>query len=521
LKNRTTDRACSFVPRTFVTVVAFFLAASSANALELDWSGQFRAEVNSVFDYTMDTAGANKPGSTDGYTIPGGGSTNAIWQNVFLRVRPKLVVNDNVYIKSEWWLSDPIYGIFGNSVPYTSDQRFFFSSQSRGSVITAQRFWAEFLTDIGTFQVGRAPLHWGLGIVWNSGDGIWDRYMSTGDLVRWVAKFGAFSVTPAIIIYSSGNSIGGNCFVPTTGGPVTTCSTAGGTGFIADYSLALKYENADEEFDAGVNLIVRRSGTTPDPGSSFLTPGATVSSGGLINTTMFDLFAQKKFFNRLTLGAEVPIVSGGIGSYPYQTVAAATEVKWALSDSLETLLKVGYAPGQAGFVAPTNTDTFKAFYFNPGYNIGMIMFRYQLANFAGPQTQNSPYLLPNALQSPYFNPVVNAIYAAAGGAWRVTDKWTLRPGIIYAMAPSTAKTGEFAYNYRTGAVPATPAPKDQGNQLGWEADLGLGFQWDESFQVGLDLGIFLPGSFWAYSGTLTDNPTSPVLGATIKAGISF
>src|SRR5690606_7675673 len=111
---------------------------------------------------------------------------------LFLRLRPSVIVNDNVTIKSEWWVGDPIFGIFGGSVPGLTSQRQFYSNQSAGSFVSAQRVWAELTTDVGTVQVGRAPLQWGLGLVWNAGDGIGDRYQSTGDLIRLVSRFGAF-----------------------------------------------------------------------------------------------------------------------------------------------------------------------------------------------------------------------------------------------------------------------------------------------------------------------------------------
>jgi len=242
--------------------------ASGASALELDWSGQFRAEYNFIHDYSADnTAAANNfdptrdPATTGGYYIPSGGNSDATFQTLFLKLRPKLVVNDNIYIKSEFWLGNPAYSIFGDGAPGTTDQRQFYSNQSRGSLITAQRIWAEFLSDIGTVQVGRAPLNWGLGLVWNSGDGLWDRYESTGDTIRLISKFGAFSVMPSFVIYSSGNNVGGALPIAPgtagTGTPFLANDTVNGDGGVREYTLALKYENLDDELEGGVNFIKR------------------------------------------------------------------------------------------------------------------------------------------------------------------------------------------------------------------------------------------------------------------------
>ena len=86
--------------------------------------------------------------------------------------------------------------------------------------------------------MGRVPLQWGLGVVWNGGENLWDRYMSTGDAIRWIAKFGSFSFIPSIIVSSVGNTIGGACNVVNG-----FCTQGVGSGGVTDYSLIFKYEN--------------------------------------------------------------------------------------------------------------------------------------------------------------------------------------------------------------------------------------------------------------------------------------
>ena len=58
------------------------------------------------------THGAN--GLPTGYYIPGGGSNNATFETLFLRLQPKVIVNDNVVIKTEFWAGSPTFGLFGN-----------------------------------------------------------------------------------------------------------------------------------------------------------------------------------------------------------------------------------------------------------------------------------------------------------------------------------------------------------------------------------------------------------------------
>jgi len=140
-------------------------------------------------------------------------------------------------------------------VPYSADQRQFYGSQSRGSVISAQRVWGEFVTDVGTVQVGRVPLHWGLGLVWNSGDNLFDRYMSTGDAVRWNAKFGAVFLHPQRDYQFQWNTIGGSMH-----GNGWNLYSGTRTGNVIDYSLILKYENPEDDIEAGINVVKRLGG---------------------------------------------------------------------------------------------------------------------------------------------------------------------------------------------------------------------------------------------------------------------
>jgi hypothetical protein len=493
---------------------------NSVQALELDWSGQFWSEFNFISNYSMDNT--DQGAAVDptrvaggGYYIPGGGSKDVNFFTLFLRLRPKLIVNDNIYIKSELWFGNPTFGFFGDSVPYTFDQRQFYSSQSRGSSVSAQRFWGEFLTDIGTFQAGRVPLQWGLGVVWNPGENLWDRYVSTGDAVRWIAKFGSFSFIPSLLVPSIGNTLGGSCIVAANG----TCTPGVGTGRVVDYSFILKYENTEDELEGGINLIRRLAGAGQDVSSGYLTPQSTSPTAGGFNYVTYDLYAKKKF-NRISLAAEVPFTSGNLAGASYNSVGIAGEANWKPTDVYDFLLKAGYASGQGNLGSNTLGD-FKAFYFNPNYHIAMIMFNYQLANFSRPQSLNSPNLNVQELRSPYDNPIVNATYASLSSNIKPWDKWNIRPALIYAVAPQTAAAGQFFYNYWTRGVSSAPAIKNQGSRIGFEADLGITFQWDEYLLFSWDNGLFLPGDFFAFSNAPTDNRTDTVFATSFRVGVSF
>lgn len=501
----------AFIWASFTT----FFSPSIVHALDLNWKGVFRTEINSVFNYTLDAGNVTTNATqlaANGYYIPGGGQTAAHFQNLFMRLDPSVIVNDNIYIRSQWWLGNPVFGMFGAGLPYPIDQRQFYSTQSRGAELTAHRFWVDLLSDFGTVQVGRAPLNWGLGVVWNSGDGLWDKYQSTGDMVRLASKFGSFSFTPAIVKYSMGNSIGGACLTPTVTGP---CTGTEGSGGASDYSLSLLYENPDTDMELGVNFI-RRIVESGQDANGF--QGLTGAAGGAIYNT-WDLYGRKRI-GQLTVAAEAPIASGTISGFNYTSFAIAGEAKWEPSDAWEFGLKAGLAPGQGGANSATPASA-TPFYYHPNYRLGMIMFGYQFRNFSGPASLNNATTPGNNLLSPYDNPITNALYAALSGSYRMS-KWKLHASFVLATAQQVATSSTtFFFNSWTRKFVSYAASANQSNFLGWEVDWGATFKWDDNFLFGVDMGLFVPGSYYKFSNTATENTTQTAFATSVKLGVTF
>jgi len=218
-------------------------------------------------------------------------------------------------------------------------------------------------------NLGRAPLNWGLGLVWNSGDGLWDRFESTGDVVQMVSKFGAFSFVPASVKYSNGGLLSGG-------------------SSLSDYALALKYENPDEDFEGGVNFIRRVGGG----GSGYLD---FAGNAGSINATTWDIFTRKKL-GKAQVAAEAPIMSGKINEVPVSSYALAVEGKYALNDAWNFSTKLGHIPGQSN-----DRSKIRGFFVNPNYKLGLILFNYQLANIAG--TSSGSGATASVFDAPLFN----------------------------------------------------------------------------------------------------------------------
>jgi hypothetical protein len=478
-----------------------------ANAMDLDWSGQFRAESVMLNNYAPES---NVTTGTGGYDILAAGSKNARFQTLFLRLKPKLIVNDNVAIKSEWWLGNPITGFYGVDYPGASrsDQRYYNSTYSGGSSISAQRFWAEFLTDLGTFQVGRAPQHWGLGVVHNAGDGLFDRYQSTGDTFRMIAKFGNFSVIPAHVKYAMGNAAGGTCVGLACAHPI-------GGATLSEYMVGLRYENPDEDFEGGVNFVRRIAGAQSE--SLWINNNGGTTVGGM-NITIWDLYGKKRI-GKFDFGLEAPIFSGDLIGVQYKAFALATELKFRASDAWNFSLKAGKVPGQGNAATGGGIDKWSMIYLHPSYRLGLLMFNYNFANFGGPNNPNTT-TTSGQVRSIYDNPITNANYLMLGGAYS-TDKWRFSGAFITAKADKVATAGSPFFNSLTRTFSAGNAVKDQGTSIGTEVDLGVALNWDEFTTFALDAGMLFQGDYFKFANAGADNGLKTVLGVVGSVGVKF
>ncbi|RZA08606.1 MAG: hypothetical protein EOP11_04345 [Proteobacteria bacterium] len=479
-------------------LIAGAVVAPEAKALTLDWSGYFRADYNYVGNYVAETGGT--PAVTS--------DRNTSFSTVFMKLRPKVLVNDNVIVRSEWDIGDQVYGLFGRGIP--RDQRSdVFGTDRAPFPIGARRLWLDVHTDFGTVQVGRAPFAWGLGAIFNAGDNPSDRYQTTMDTVRLVSKFGYLSVMPFYAKAALGRSIGGARSPVGPGTPPTAFDTvASGSDDITDYGIALRFENPEEELEAGA-LYYKRAGS--DSQNSYLyggNPPRTYTAGANgMSTKLINVYG-KKTFKRLEIGAELPIFSGTVADITgagvrnnYSSIGLAGEAALKY-DTWRHSVKFGFAPGQeaaAGTGAANRGNSFKAMSFNRAYKLGLIMFNYNLNNFgvgnpdAVPGNPNSD----NAVVSPYDAAITNARYVMLSSEKR-WEQWGLNVGVVWAQANQAAQSGRDFYNTNNRNWYA--ATTTQGKNMGVEFDVGARYNWDDNISFGLDGGLLVPGDYLKTTG---------------------
>ena len=472
---------------------------TSASALELDWHGQFRAEENVIYGYTHGVpASAN-----NGYTIPNSGDSPATFQNLFLRLSPRVLVNDNVTIHSDIWLGLPDNSFFGSDGRNT---RSYYQTATGNAAVTAHLLYGEVATDFGTVRIGRVPLNWGLGLIWNSKEDGTDRLPSNGDGISLLTKLGSFQFSPAIIKYE--DAVGSN----TAASPSSTSSLVSNSG-ATDYTASLMYRNDDEQIDLGVMFIRRIAGINSSVINPFQVTDNTVPTPALgfkgYSYNVWDFYAKKKA-GIFTLSAEVPLISGTVAGVDYSTVAGALKATAQASEKWTFNVNIGTASGQdngKGLVPPNKLNVF---YFHPDYRPALILFNYNRRNIA------------TGTNSPYDSPISNAKFISFGGKYS-TGKWSHGLQAVYAVADKTCDgNANVCYNTwdRHFETQNAGVPK-QDSGLGIEGDYSLGYQWDESIRFGLDAGVYFPGAYYDYNNSAVPNAHKTVFASNLNLLVKF
>lgn len=497
---------------------ATFLVSANALAITLDWKGYFRADNNYVRNYQMDSAA---PGNTNvqgagGEFIQGEGTKSATFTSFFAKFKPSILVNDNVIIHSEWNVGDPVLGFFGRSIDF--DQNNNPISTRKGELtVEAARLWLDVHTDFGLVQVGRAPMHWGLGVIFNKGDGVHDRFQSTSDTIRVVSKFGHFSIIPIYSKVAMGRSI--------AGAQDATGAVLDGSDDITDYGVGIKYHNEENELEAGL-LFYKRGAEDQQDAFFFPHNGSTAANNNVSNglsLRLLDLYVRKTWY-RLTVGAEIPFYSGDVGDVngvgsrnSYKATGFAGEVQLNF-DRWKHMLKFGLAPGQGPVTTGNRGTDYGAMYFHRNYKLGQILFNYNLGGFG---SNNPDSVAATSVRSPYDSAISNAKYLMVGTE-NQGESWSWSVGVVYAMASESAKAGQDFYIHRLRQYSAQQAVEDQGDSLGLEIDLGAGYKWDENIRFGADFGLFFPGDFFEFDNTLfRTGPANSVLSVKFTAGVVF
>ncbi len=259
---------------------------------------------------------------------PGDGSTTTFLEHRAI-LRPDVVVDDRFTVKSELSLlqntlnsANQVGDNFGTPLDRSATQ---YNDQN---MLYVRRAYLEWTNDWGIFKVGRQPKSWGLGILHDAGNDVFDDYGTTVDRVGFQAMLGNLTL-------NAGFEKGREARVKVDSDDSET------------YELSVEYNNPESLFDVGL-LLDRNIRST----------GAVPSSLDL------SIFLQKRF-NKVQVGTE--LVSVKPSDRP---------------STFGVLAQVDYLPGNWDLSFDTVYATAKSnetyFALHPNYQPFLLLYRQSL-----------------------------------------------------------------------------------------------------------------------------------------------
>ena len=475
-----------------MAIFAILMFVSIARASDLSWSGTYRFEGVRIDDPDLNDKKRDK---------------NYMLHHLVLQ--PKMVAADGVTIYSRFDLFNN--GTFGNN---NQLGQFFGDGVRQGTAATATtgagdsnvlsqnqnsemlavtQLYVQWAQEFGSLVVGRAPVHFGLGITHNAGNGPFDHYFDTKDMVGYKVTTGNLYIMPMIAKSSEGS--------------------LGHEDDVNDYILHFQYENPETELALGIFAEWRFatvSGTDTPEGDNGGMGGAGASLASDYKHRLVNLYSTQRFGN-FKFGLEAGLLNGdsGINTAAGNAVrlngyGIAGELAYQKPDGRwDAAVRFGVASGDN----PGTDDSYEGFIFDRNYDVAFMMFNHPLGLGDTLRTRlataNTAAVGASASDMPDVEALSNAFYVSPRFNKRAGEK------TAWGAAFTWAKAGEEAI-----------ANSGTGTDLGFELDLNWTYRPYERLLWSTDVGFLFPGDAWK-AGNANAAFSDFAYGVVTKAAISF
>lgn len=475
-----------------LAITASGLVSFSAAAVDMDWSGLYRVEGTFIKNSELD-----------------GGREKAYGLH-HLILKPKIVAADGLTIHSRFDIfniadpNDPIYNnsqmgqVFGHGVggtvtaptQPTSGNSNTFSRQERAETLEVTQLYLTWDQEFGSLIVGRAPVQFGLGMTYSAGNGLFDHWYDTRDLIGYKIVMGNLYLLPMYAKINEGTLSRGN-------------------DDMSEYLIQAQYENPETDMAMGVMYQVRTSSpagsdapvSTTDP----LIGGVGATASEPVNMSWVNLYVLKDT-ERFRAGLEASFQSGKTGvlttggdKVSLEGFGIAGEFEYRPDQSRWKYgLKAGIATGDD----PTTDNKYEGYLFNRNYDVAFLLFNHPL----GQNDFSRSYLVGGnprngIVETADTNTITNVTYASIYTDYKWTDKTTVIGSLTsgwFAQKPSALMSAEKSAGYELD-VTLRYSPK-------------AGVVWDNQ------VGMLFPGSAFKGDGTYK---TGFAYGFGTRAAISF
>ncbi len=429
-------------------ILLFLLVPISVFAVSMNFNGHFRAE--SDYYTNLDLASNQTKSFTGGRAL----------------LQPNLVVDDHFSVRSQWSLLSSPSLTPDATKPLASGQGGYVFGDPNTAALVLSRAWLEWTSDFGVFRLGRMPVSWGYGLMWDAGNGIWDDFQTTYDRLEYRLHLGHVI---GALAYSKDRKL----------------SVLGNVNDQEFYTLYLQYDNPEIDVEGGI-LYEKQSRSAGQAGDYFGTSATTNSPNPYNSSAGYKLGTKvpypssnnavdvylKKTMGYFTVGGEVGWLTGDAFDYDGNGKADSLNALGVLLSTsyeyhrVKGFVEFLYASGDSNLLGD-HLNGFVTLHRNrrPGLILGRELLGLYHSNSAG-QGSLVVYGDPDTFSGVMY----------------------VRPGIRVDWSPSWASGVEFII-----AQKATAAAGES-KSLGVEVDLGTEYAVYKNFDLGVNLGYLFSGA---------------------------
>ena len=479
---------------SFVIILIFFTPGVLAG--DIQWKGNYRFEALKVFRPDLEN-------SSKAYILH------------HFTLRPKFTAYDGLTIHGRFDIlnnsrfpNDQLGQSFGAGLNQTPTQRRApgtgdlgsgtnvtnsntFSDQLSSGLLAVNELYVNWDHEFGVITVGRAPMHFGLGMNFNGGFGMFDHWLENRDLIAYKMVMGHFHIMPVI--------------AKTYEGKLSQEDD------INDYIVQINYENPDTELEVGFIYQNRRSTSGENSNDSspvVVGEGSTLSGNYEMNS--YNAFVSQ-WVDQVKVAFEIGAMTGNMGlskngvEIEQDGFGAALKLWWMPKGSKwGGSFELGYASGDD----PATEQVYEAYVFDQNYDVAFLLFNHPLGKrdffrtsvLHNESTEGQPSPL-SAQESFDSEAISNSIYTSAALHYKWNEKWS----------------GEARFTY--ARLNNDPLNSNVNLNVGFELDLGLTYKPFKGFQWMNRAGLFTPGG--AFEGGTLGLPSGNAFGFETRAAIYF
>lgn len=424
-------------------------------AVSMNFSGNFRTEGAGYINLAQKIA-------TPGTTPPSVPENKQYLQGRFL-LDPNLVIDDHFSIKSQWNLINSQTLTNGAATPLGIANDGWIYGDNNVNIMTLNKAWLEWTSDFGVVRMGRMPISWGYGLLWDAGNGVWDRFSDVRDRLEYRLHLGH---VVGAVAYSK----------------LRKASTLGQADDQDFYTIYLQYDNPELDVEGGIIYEKQsrseiQSATLTGSGNPYALPARYENPYPLASKSPYphsnnvlDAYLRKSV-GSFTFGGELSWLKGD--AYDYNGGGNFQDM-----DAWGAMLNVTYQGHKV--------KAFAEFLYAGGDND---LTDKDLKGFVLLNRNRSPGLiLGKELLGPYAgNGAGRGSLTVYGDRDSFSGVYYFRPGIRVDWSPAWA-SGLEVIHARKAAV------KDgEESVLGTEIDLGTDYNVYKNFDLGANFAVLFPG----------------------------